>query len=123
MVTNWVDRRSSILQPAVGSGIQAGRGPNGISLSAELTSAFVAAAPRTLEKHAVERRFPLSRSRGQPFAIPPILRGTNGSPEIPLREYSATAEALDTNLGLTITYLFNAFWDNSLSESLFEKNF
>lgn len=117
MVTNWVDRRSSILQPAAGSGIQAGRGPSGISLSAELTSAFVAAAPRTLEKHAVERRFPLSRSRGQPFAIPPIRRGTNSSPEIPLREYSATAETLDTNPGLTITYLLNAFWNNSLSKS------
>lgn len=98
MVTNWVDRRSSILQPAAGSGIQAGRGSNGISLSAELTSAFVAAAPRTLEKHAVERRFPLSPSQGQPFAIPPIRQDTNGSPEIPPQEHSATAKAVDARL-------------------------
>lgn len=65
MVTNWVDRRSSILQPAAGSRIQAGRGSNGISLSAELTSAFVAAAPRTLEKHAGGSLF--HRVKGSPL--------------------------------------------------------
>jgi len=68
MVTNWVDRRSSILQPATGSEIQASRRPNGISLSAELTSAFVIAAPRTLEKHAVEHGGSLFREvEGSPL--------------------------------------------------------
>jgi len=51
MVTNWVDRHSSISRPAAG---RQQRGPNGISLSAEPTSAFVCPrrAPRALEKLA-----------------------------------------------------------------------
>lgn len=73
MVTNWVDRRSSILQLAAGSGAWVEGCPNGISLSAELTSALVVAALCALEKCARRTRVPSrarETSRLRAFATP-----------------------------------------------------